>query len=401
ICGATADTIVARNMLMHIAAGAAAYIHHAKETAKVLSLTAQKKTTFEIKNEEKLRELANAMGLNPNSDKHILAKEVADFYYRDINKPSEEESELVRIFAPKKRIAHWRELGLFPGGAHSEVLSSMTRTMSHINTDPMDLLKNSLSLSISAMYSGLAMATHFQDILLGPPRPKLIETNLGVLDPHTVNILVHGHQPLLQLKILEAQNDERLLNMAKEAGAKGIKVYGSTDVGQELVSRDNVLMAGQVGSWMKQEIAIATGAVDLMVVDFNCTIPGLKLMADRFHTKIVSVEKVVSIEGIERIDFDPEKADEISRKIIGTAIEAFKNRDWNKINIPDTKSTALIGFSKESIFGTKENLDALVNALDSRRVNGIVAIAGCTNPHTGKQRSDAIILAEELIARDP
>lgn len=400
ICGATADTIVARNMLRHIAAGAAAYIHHAKEAAKVLSLTAQNKTDFEIKNNEKLREIANAIGLNPNEDKNILAQKVADFYYDDINKPSDSPSELVQIFGPKKRVALWKEIGILPGGAHSELVDSMTRTMGHINTDPADLLKNCLSLSICAMYSGLMMAVHFQDILLGLPRPREIETNLGVLDPHSVNILVHGHQPLHELKILEAQADPHLLHLAKEAGATGIKVYGSTDVGQELVSRDGEFIAGQIGSWMKQELAVATGAVDLVVVDFNCTIPGLKLMADRFHTKVVSVEKVLSMEGIERIAFAPEKATDIGRRVIEIAVEAFRSRDSNRIKVPNVRSTSLIGFSKESIFGTKENLEEIVAALHSGRVNGIVAIAGCTNPHTGKQRSDAVVLAEELIARD-
>lgn len=272
--------------------------------------------------------------------------------------------------------------------------------MGHINTDPMDLLKSSLTLSITAMYSGLAMAAYFQDILLGDPRPKPVETNLGILDPGTVNILVHGHQPLLQMKILEAQADERLLYLAKEVGAEGIKVYGSTDVGQELVSRDGVRIAGQVGSWMKQELAIATGAVDLVVVDFNCTIPGLKSMADRFHTKVVSVEKVLSMEGVERIGFEPGKADETGRRVVEIAVQAFAKRDKARINIPGATSTSMIGFSKETIFGQKEVLSALVEALESRNVNGIVAIAGCTNPHTSKQRSDAVVLAEELIARD-
>lgn len=45
------------------------------------------------------------MGLNPNKDRNILAQEVVDFYYRDISKSSEEGSELVRILAPRKRIA--------------------------------------------------------------------------------------------------------------------------------------------------------------------------------------------------------------------------------------------------------------------------------------------------------
>ena len=403
ICGATAETIVSRNLLRHVTAGAAAYIHHAKRAATTLKETSEGKTGFSIKDEQKLREMLRCLGLQESSSPMEMAKSLADFFFEEINKPVEEPSAFVTAFAPRKRLQVWEELNIIPGGAHSEVLESITRTMSHINTDPMELLLNATRLSISSAYTGLLAAVMFQDILLGTPKVTSVQTNLGVIDPAAVNILVHGHQPLLVWKILEHSQDEDLLCRAADAGAKDIKVYGSTDVGQELIGRGNgsARLAGQIGSWMKQEFAIATGAVDMMVVDFNCTIPGLKAMAERFHTKLLSVEPVVRLEGVDTMAFDPSKADEQARAIVEMAIEAFTNRKPDRINIPEHTSKPIVGFTTEAVLDVLGgSLSPLIDAIVAGKILGIAAVVGCTNPHRGRHEMSPLVLAEELVARD-
>lgn len=403
ICGATAETIVARNMLRHIVAGSAAYVYQAQQAARTLRETAKGKTGFQIKDEGKLMGMADKLNIDGKGATVDTAGALADLFYKELSDPSDVASEFVKAFAPQKRLKVWEKLGVIPGGPKSEIMEAMTRTMTHINTDPMELLLTAMRLSISAGYMGLGAAVSFQDILLGTPKVVNVDTNLGVLDPETVNILVHGHQPLLVAKVLEHSADLELVKKATDAGAKGIKIYGSTDVGQELLGRGEggPRLAGQIGSWMKQEFAVATGAVDVMVLEFNCTIPGLKTMADKFHTKLLSVEPVLRMDGVETMPFVPEKADEQGVKIIEMAIEAYSMRDPKKINIPGAKSRAMVGFTPESVLDVLGgSLAPLIDAIVAGKIRGVAAVVGCTSLYKGKNEFSPLLLAEELVARD-
>jgi len=404
ICGATAGTIVARNMLRHVTAGTAAYVHQAKQALKTLKTTGEGKGGFIVSEPEKLNALAKKVGLSNGKPTEALVHDLAAFFEEEMNLPADKESRVVQAFAPESRLKVWRKLGIVPGGPQSEILEAMTKTMTHINTDPIDLLFTCLRLSISSAYMGLMGAVTLQDIILGTPSVGQIKTNLGVLDPDTVNILVHGHQPLLATKILESSKKEELLKKAEETGAKGIKVYGSTDVGLELMGRgaNGARMEGQIGSWMKQEFAVATGAVDLVALDFNCTIPGLKGMTDSFHTKLVSTEGLLRMEGVEALSFTPERAEEHGEKVVSMAIEAYQGRDPEKINIPKEKSLAQVGFTVEALVGALGgSLQPLIDALMSGKIRGVCAVVGCTNlSPTGRHNFDSQVLTEELIARD-
>jgi carbon-monoxide dehydrogenase catalytic subunit len=48
------------------------------------------------------------------------------------------------------------------------------------------------------------IATDLQDIMFGTPYPVQGEINLGVLKADHVNIIVHGHEPLLSEMIVLA-----------------------------------------------------------------------------------------------------------------------------------------------------------------------------------------------------
>ena len=106
------------------------------------------------------------------------------------------------------------------------------------------------------------------------------------------------------------------------------------DTGQELLQRMGTAgqgYAGQLGNWLTQELMVATGAVDLVMMDLNCSIPGMKLAADKFHTKLVSVSHVLRMEGVtENLDYKPEKVKEQAVQLIEMAIAAYQNR--GKVN---------------------------------------------------------------------
>lgn len=403
ICGATADTIVARNITRLASHGASAYSHHLEEVAETLKATALGKTPFEIKDETKLRQVAGALGLDAGKDKNELAADLADAVLYEMRKSSKEPLALLEAFAPQSRKEAWSRLGIVPGGINSEVRDAMTKTMSNINTDPVDLLLTSLRLAIATGYMGLVGTITLQDILLGTPSLTTTEADLGVIDPETVNIVAHGHVPLVATAVLRAARSPEMLELAKAAGAKGISVLGSMCVGQELLQRQETSgqgFSGQTGNWINQEYMVATGLVDLVMMDMNCSIPGLKVVADRFHTKLVSVDRILRMAGVtDVVDYDPEKADEQAKELIAMAIDAYKNRGTNTF-VPKGSSKVVAGFGVETILGALGgSLDPLLDAVKAGSIRGIVAVVGCTNNRNGHDTT-GLALMKELLKHD-
>lgn len=403
ICGANADTIVARNLVRLACHGAAAYSHHLEELAETIIATANGKTPFKIQSPEKLKSIAQTVGLDTSQSIENIAIQLSNLILSELRKGADEPLALVEILAPETRKKAWRNLNIFPGGVHSEIRDALTKSMTSINTDPIDLLLTALRLSIAAGYMGLVATITLQDILLGTPTITETEADLGVIDPATVNILAHGHVPFVATAVLMASQKPEMINLAKEAGATGIKIYGSMDTGQELMQRLNSSakgFAGQVGNWINQEYVIATGAIDLVMMDLNCSIPGLKTTADNFHTELVCVDKIIRMAGVEKnIDYSPEKIEKQAEELIKIAIEAYKKRG-KEIHIPKNKSNVVAGFSVESILGALGGtLNPLLEAIKSGKVKGVAAVVGCTNNKNGHDTT-TVALVKELIKRD-
>ncbi|HEY9062970.1 MAG TPA: anaerobic carbon-monoxide dehydrogenase catalytic subunit [Pseudobacteroides sp.] len=406
ICGATADTIAARNMLRLECHGLSAYCHQLEEAIDTLRATAQGKTPYTIYEEGKLREVAALLGLDNKKEKNALAIDLADAITNELRKGTNEPLKLVELLAPKGRLEKWGKLGIIPGGPLSELRDAMTMTMSNINTDPVSLLLTAMKLSIATGYMGLIATITLQDIILGNPQIGKTEADLGVIDPNTVNIVAHGHVPYVAVAVLnEIANNKELQNRAKALGANGIKLYGSMDTGQELLQRMGTAgkgYAGQLGNWLTQELMVSTGAIDLVMMDLNCSIPGMKLAADKFHTKVVSVSHVIRMEGVDtNIDYKPEKVKEQAVELINLALEAYKNRGKvNAVHIPKYKSEVVAGVGVESLLNVLGgSLDPLLNVIKDGAIKGIAAVVGCTNNRNGHD-SSSITLIKELLKRD-
>ncbi len=403
ICGATADTIVARNMVRLAVHGTAAYTHHLEEVAETIKATARGETPYTIGDPDKLREIASVIGLDTDKETNQLADELADVILAELRKSSTEPLALVKLFAPPTRLEAWEKLGVIPGGVLSEVRDALTKSMTSINTDPVDLMLTVLKLSLAAGYMGLVGTITIQDILLGTPGIAESRSDLGIIDPDTVNIVAHGHVPLMATAVIQAAEDSELNELAREAGAEGIKVYGSMCTGQELMQRSGSSArgyAGQLGNWVTQEYIVATGAVDLVMMDMNCSTPGIKSVADQFHTKLVSVDRVVRMEGVDdHIDYSPDKAEEQARELIRMAVEAYRNRNGG-VFIPQHQSDVVAGFSVESILGALGgSLDPLLDAVKEGSIRGIAAVVGCTNNRNGHDTRGLNIM-KELIKND-
>ncbi len=402
VCGATADLIVARNLLQKCAQGTVANVYHARNVARTLKAVGEGRSDYEIKDEVKLRNVAGKLGLDISGSTSEIARALGEFFIAQINSNDYEPLRLVEAMAPKKRLEVWRKLDIIPGGPNSEAATLLSKTMTNVNNDVVDLLLHALRLGIANEYAGLFGITTLQEILMGTASITEGEVNIGVLDPETVNIMAHGHQPLLAIKVLEVAGNPELIEEAKRVGAKGIKVYGSLCEGQQLLNISNEyknVFSGQIGNWIQQEFILATGAVDAMFFDYNCVMPTMVEIAERYHTKLISTDKVIRQAGVERLEFEPDNASNIAEGIVNKAIEAFTHR--GKVNIPALKMTAVAGFTTESVVAALGgSVKPLVDVIVNGSVKGVVAIVGCTTVREFQSGKHITGLVEELIRRD-
>ncbi|RLG21319.1 carbon-monoxide dehydrogenase catalytic subunit [Methanosarcinales archaeon] len=396
-CGIDAAGMVMRNFVHLNMFGTEAYTYHAVEAVKTLKATAEGKTPFTI-DEEKLRWLASQLGIEGDDIKE-LAMKVADFVLSDLN--SVEESKLVEIFAPESRKKLWRELGIFPHGVFQELLSMGTSSMTNVDSNYVSLAKKSMRMSISTCVGAQIALEMIQDILFGTPMPHKTYADLGILDPEYVNVAVDGHEPFVGAALIKLAENEEIQTRAKEGGAKGLRIIGFIETGQELLQRfDSPVFVGIVGNWIVQEFALATGCVDVFAADMNCVLPSLPEY-QKYGVKIVPVSELVRLRGIdEGLDYEPEKVEEIARKLIEMGIENFKKRSGKGIKRSEKKEI-VVGFSPEAIMkALNGNLEILVDAIKNGDIKGVVALVSCTTLKNGPHDANTVTIAKELIKRD-
>jgi len=397
VCGATADTIVARGLLRMIAAGAAAHSDHGRDIAHTLLLTAQGKAGgYEIKDETKLHALAAEYGIPTNGRaKEEIALDLARAVYAEFG--NQEGPIRFTRRAPAKRVELWQKLGVDPRGVDREIVESMHRTHIGVDNDPVNLILHGLRTAISDGWGGSMIATDMSDVLFGTPQPVKSMANLGVLKEDEVNIILHGHEPTLSEMIVAATQDPEMIALAKEQGAKGINVAGMCCTGNEVLMRHGIPIAG---NFLQQELAIITGSVEAMIVDVQCIFPALPELAGCFHTRIISTSPKAKFPGATHIEFHEEHGYEIAKDIVRQAVENYANRNRSMVNIPDEQAECMAGFSVEAIVGALGGtLTPLLDAIKAGAVQGIVGVVGCNNPRV-RHDYGHVTLVKELIKND-
>ena len=378
VCGATADTIVARNIVRMIAGGAAAHSDHGRDIVETLELTAAGKAQgYEIKDEEKLRRLCEEYKINTKGkDKQKLAKELASEIMKEYGMVKGEIQFIQR--APEKRKKLWKKFGVLPRSVDREIVETMHRTHIGVDADYVNILLHGVRTALSDGWGGSMIATELSDVLFGTPVPVESTVNLGVLKEDMVNIIVHGHNPLLSEMIVKAASDKDLIKLAQKNGAKGINITGMCCTGNELLMRKGIPIAG---NFLNQELAIITGAVEAMIVDYQCIMPSLPDVAKCYHTKIISTAPKAKFPGAEHIEFHEHKAVDIAKEIVKKAVENFPNRIPEKVMIPGKPIKLVAGFSVEAILkalgGTPQ---PLIDAIVAGKIRGAAGVVGCNNP---------------------
>jgi len=296
--------------------------------------------------------------------------------------------------APAKRQEIWKRLGIDPRGIDREIVECMHRTTMGVDNDHVNLLLHGLRASLADGWGGSMIATELQDVMFGTPTPVRTRANLGVLESDKVNVIVHGHEPLLSEMIVSAASDPELVDLAKKQGANGINVAGMCCTGNEILMRHGIPVAG---NFLQQELAVATGAVDAMVVDVQCVMPALGALADCFHTKFISTSPKAKFPGAIHMEFHEENAFETAKQIVQAAVMNYQQRDPAKVHIPEIKSEAVVGFSVEAIVGALGGtLKPLLDTVTDGAIRGVAAVVGCNNPKV-KQDFGHVNLVKELI----
>ena len=399
VCGATIDTIQARNLVRAISAGAAAHSDHGRDMAFTLKAVANDETEgYVLRDVAKLRNIASLYNIpiEGRSPKEI-ANDLGDLYIAQFG---QQKGEIVCIKrAPAKRQQLWREQGVVPRGVDREVVESMHRTHIGDDQDATHILQHAIRTALSDGWGGSLIATDVSDILFGTPAPILGQANLGVLKDDMVNVVVHGHEPTLSNMIVAASQMPDIIEYARQAGAKGINLSGICCTANEILMRQGIPAAG---NFLHQELAILTGAVEAMVVDVQCIMQALVDLASNFHTMIITTSPKVRLKGATHIEFDEHKALTIAKQILRTAIDNYKKR--GKVQIPDIREELIPGFSHEYINymlggSYRASFRPLNDAIMSGRIRGVAAIVGCNNP---RSRQDYLhtYVAEELLKQD-
>jgi carbon-monoxide dehydrogenase, catalytic subunit len=397
VCGATADLIVARNLGRTIAAGSSSHSDHGRDILEVFEAMARGETSgYRITDEAKLRRLAEEWGVE-TADRPVdaIALDLATAMFEDYGSRKSELGFVER--APDQRRALWQRLGLTPRGIDRENVEMLHRTHMGVDSDYANVLLHALRTSLADGWGGSMIATELSDVMFGTPQPVMSQVNLGTLKADHVNIALHGHNPLLSDVIVQAASDPELVALAKAAGAAGINLVGLCCTGNELLMRKGVPMAG---NHLMQELIMMTGALEAMVVDYQCIMPSVTDVARCFHTQIISTSDKAKFPGAIHVPFDPHNGLEIGRAIVRRAIEAYPNRNPDRVRIPDGPVPMMAGFSVEAIIkalgGTPQ---PLVDAIAAGTIRGAVAVVGCNNPKV-TQDYGHVTLTRRLIEND-
>jgi len=377
ICGATADTVAARNFARLVAAGTAAHTDHAREMVRGFIATAKGETPHEIKDVEKLHKIAKVFGIETEDrDKNEIALELGERALAEFGQQDGTLTMLKR--APEKQQQIWKEKGVEPRGVDREVVEMMHRTHMGVDQEYKNIMRQAARCSLADGWGSSMLSTELTDIMFGTPVPKRAIVDLGVLREDMVNVTVHGHEPLLAESLCLAAEDEEIVALARKAGAKGVNLAGVCCTGNEILMRRGIPVAG---SFIQQEMVLATGAVEAMVVDVQCIMQSVAQVVKGKHTDVITTNYRAMMPDAVHIQFDEDAAYESAKNILKHAIANFKKR--GDFYIPkDKKLDVVVGFSHETInymLGGRfrQSYRPLNDNIINGRIRGVGALVGC------------------------
>jgi carbon-monoxide dehydrogenase catalytic subunit len=371
---------------------------HGREALLVFLASAKGEAPFEIKDEKKLHDVSDLYGIKTQGrSKEDIAIELGETMLAEFGQ--QEGALTMTKRASDKRQKLWKKLGVTPRGVDREVVEIMHRTHMGTDQDYKNLIFQSTRCALADGWGASMMATEVQDIMFGTPVPIRTVVNLGALAEDQVNIVIHGHEPQMPEAMAIVSQEPEIMAAAKKVGANGINLTGVCCSGNEVLMRRGIPIAG---SFTQQEVVLATGSVEAMVVDVQCIMQGVADVAKCFHTELITTSPRAMIEGATHIEFVPERALEIAREVVLRAVDRFTKRQ--KVLIPDRKVDVFAGFSHETINhmlggAFRGSYRPLNDNIINGRIRGVGAVVGCDSCRTQAGRPNTAVV-KELIAND-
>jgi len=128
--------------------------------------------------------------------------------------------------------------------------------------------------------------------------------------------------------------------------------------------------------------------------------PAVTDVAKCFHTEVISTADKAKFTGATHISFDPHRGLEIGKQIVHRGVEAYGNRNPERVRIPDETVEMMAGFSVEAILGALGGTpEPLVDAIKAGKIRGAVGVVGCNNPKI-QQDYGHVMLTRRLIEND-
>lgn len=405
VCGIGPDAMAMRNFLLKNVMGAGTYSHHAYEAFRTLKATGEGKTPFTIKDVNKLKWMCEKLGIDTNQDTNQMAIQLANLLQRQQEIGEDDENLMVEAFAPRKRKELWKKINVYPKGTIHEEQNCVASCLTNVDGSYVSLAAKALRLGVATIYNSQIGLEMVQDILFGTPTPHEVNVDLGIMDPDYVNVVFNGHQPWGGAATIEKARLAEVQEKARAAGAKGLHVVGSIETGQELLQRFEVddVFVGLMGNWLSIEPLLATGTVDVLAMEENCSPPAIDQYAEKYQATLVSISTIIDLPGLQhKIPYYPEKVNEMADKLIDLAIENFKKRKGKVTpKVPKITQKAIAGFSTEAVLGALGGkLDPLVDVIAAGKIKGVVALANCSTLRNGPQDWNTVNLTKELIKKD-
>jgi carbon-monoxide dehydrogenase catalytic subunit len=156
-----------------------------------------------------------------------------------------------------------------------------------VDHDYRHLIMGGLKCSLADGGSDLRSPPWSRTSCSGTPRPIRSRVNLGVLAADKVNIIARSRAYAVW-RCWRSRRRIRTDCVCPVKGRAGINLAGICCTANEVLMRHGLPIAG---NFLQQELAILTGAVEMMVVDVQCVMASLAQVVKCFHTKPVSTSE--------------------------------------------------------------------------------------------------------------
>ena len=208
---------------------------------------------YQIKDVAKLKKIAKdwdvAISEGEGDDKkarsaEAIAQEMADKVLKSsVNRKA---NSTISNAPPRNARRSGGQQGVVPRGCDIEVVELMHRTHMGVDQEYKNIIKQCTRCALSDGWGGSMISTDLQDIMFGMPVPVSGEINLGVLKEDHVNIIMHGHEPLLPEMIYVVSQEPEMIQYAQNKGAKGIQLAGMCCSANEILMRHGIPGGGQL-----------------------------------------------------------------------------------------------------------------------------------------------------------